>query len=64
LEIRVRDKDVEKAIKILKRELQKEGLLGELKKRRYYEKPSVRLRRKSREAQKRKLKSMKGRRRR
>jgi len=58
LEIRVTDNDVERALKILKREVQKTGLLGELKKRRYYEKPSVRMRRKQREAQKRRLKSM------
>lgn len=57
MEIRVHDKDVEKAIKALKRQMQKEGLLGELKKRQYYEKPSVRERRKQREAQKRKQKS-------
>jgi small subunit ribosomal protein S21 len=62
LEIRVHDNDVEKAIKVLKRLMQKEGLLGELKKRQYYEKPSVKMRRKQREAQKRKLKSARGRR--
>lgn len=38
--------------------MQKEGLLGELKRRRYYEKPSVRMRRKSREAKKRLMKSI------
>jgi small subunit ribosomal protein S21 len=58
LEIRVNDNDVEKALKILKREVQKTGLLGELKKRRYYEKPSVRLRRKQRDAQKKRMKSL------
>jgi len=63
LEIRVTDNDVEKALKILKRQVQKSGLLGELKKRRFYEKPSVKLRRKQRDAQKRRLKSMKKRRR-
>jgi len=63
LEIRVTDNDVEKALKILKRQIQKSGLLGELKKRRFYEKPSVKLRRKQRDAQKRRLKSMKKRKR-
>lgn len=58
MEIRVNDNDVEKALKILKREVQKTGLLGELKKRRYYEKPSVRLRRKQRDAQKRRRKGL------
>jgi small subunit ribosomal protein S21 len=41
LEIKVENRDVEKAIRLLKRELQKEGILKELKKRRHYEKPSV-----------------------
>ena len=62
MEIKVHDNDVEKAIKVLKRLIQKEGLLGELKKRRFYEKPSVKLRRKQREAQKRRLKSSRKRR--
>jgi small subunit ribosomal protein S21 len=62
LEVRVNDRDLEKALKILKREVQKDGLLGEIKKRRYYEKPSVKMKRKQREAQKRRLKSMRRRR--
>jgi small subunit ribosomal protein S21 len=57
LEIRVNGKDLEKALRILKRELQKDGLMGELKKRRFYEKPSVKLRNKQREAQKRKARN-------
>ena len=61
LEIRVHDNDVEKAIKLLKRLIQKEGVLGELKKRRYYEKPSVKKTRKQREARKRKAKTSRGR---
>ena len=62
MEIRVNDKDLEKALKFLKREIQKDGLLGELKKRRFYEKPSVKMRRKQREARKRRLKSLRSRR--
>jgi small subunit ribosomal protein S21 len=62
LEIRVNDNDLERALKILKREIQKNGLLGEIKKRRFYEKPSDKLRRKQREARKRRLKSMRFRR--
>lgn len=62
MEIRVNDNDVEKALKILKREIQKNGLLGEIKKRRFFEKPSDKLRRKQREARKRRLKSMRARR--
>lgn len=65
MEIRVNDNDIEKALKLLKRKVQKDGLLRELKERRFFEKPSVKLKRKQREALKRKLKSlrMKGRKR-
>lgn len=44
------DHSVEKAIKILKRKLIKEGLFKELKARRYYEKPSERKKRKTKES--------------
>jgi len=57
LEIRVSGNDVEGAIKLLKRKLQRDGLLRDLKERRFYEKPSVKTRRKQREAQKRRRKS-------
>ncbi len=52
LEIRVNG-HIDKAIRLLKRVAEKEGLFRELKKRRFYEKPSVKKRRKQREAQKR-----------
>ena len=42
--------NVEKAIKVLKRKLIKEGLFKELKSRRYYEKPSERKKRKHKES--------------
>ena len=42
--------NIEKAMKILKRKLIKEGLFKELKSRRYYEKPSERKKRKSKES--------------
>lgn len=58
MEIRV-DGDIEKALKLLKRKLQKEGVLKELKKRRYYEKPSVKLKTKQREARKKRAKGAK-----
>lgn len=58
MEIKVSENGLEKALKILKRNLQKDGLMGELKRRRYYDKPSVRLKNKQREAQKKKAKSM------
>ncbi len=57
MEIRVNGNDVERALKLLKRQLQKDGLLKELKKRRYYEKPSVKIKTKQREAQKRRVKT-------
>lgn len=57
MEIRVDGNDVEKALKVLKRKLQRDGLMGELKKRQYYEKPSVRLKTKQRESLKRKARN-------
>jgi small subunit ribosomal protein S21 len=57
LEIKVNDNDLETALRVLKRKLQRDGLMGELKKRRYYEKPSVKLKTKQREAQKRKARN-------
>jgi small subunit ribosomal protein S21 len=57
VEIKVDGNDLESALKHLKRKLQKDGLMGELKKRRFYEKPSVKLKSKQREAQKKKAKN-------
>lgn len=57
MEIKVEGKDIEKALKLLKRKVQRDGLMGELKKRRYYEKPSVKLKNKQREAARKKAKS-------
>jgi small subunit ribosomal protein S21 len=58
LEIRVDDKNIEKAIRLLKRKMQNDGLFRELKNRRFYEKPSLKKKRKRIEAQKRKQKSL------
>ena len=44
--------NIEKAMKILKRKLIKEGLFKELKSRRYYEKPSEKRKRKEKESRK------------
>lgn len=44
------DSSIEKAMKILKRKLIKEGLFKELKSRRYFEKPSERKKRKQKES--------------
>ena len=53
MEVKVYDNDVEKALKVLKNKLAKSGILKELKARKYYEKPSVKKKRKSREARRR-----------
>jgi small subunit ribosomal protein S21 len=53
LEVRVDDRGVERAIRKLRRLMASEGVLRELKRRRHYEKPSVRLKRKIREAERR-----------
>ncbi len=57
MEIRVVGQNIERAIKLLKREAEKEGLFRELKKRRFYEKPSVKKKNKQREAQKKRAKN-------
>lgn len=58
MEIKVERNDIEKALRLLKRKIQRDGLLRELKNRRFYEKPSLKKKRKQREARKKKLKSM------
>ncbi|RMF17058.1 MAG: 30S ribosomal protein S21 [Candidatus Dadabacteria bacterium] len=55
LEVAVRD-DVDRALKELKKRVNKEGILKELKLRRFYEKPSERRKRKLKEAEKRRRK--------
>jgi small subunit ribosomal protein S21 len=57
LDIKVYGNDVEKALKSLKRQLQKDGLFKEIKQRSFYEKPSVKAKRKRREALKKRLKA-------
>ena len=56
LEVEVKD-NLEKAMKALKQKMSKEGVLQELKRRRFYEKPSVKRKRKMREALKRRRKA-------
>src|SRR5688572_29668636 len=58
LEVEVRD-SLEKAMKILKQKMSKEGILQEVKRRRFYEKPSVKRKRKMREARKRRRREQK-----
>lgn len=49
LVIDVKNNDVEFALRILKKQVQKSGLLRELRRRRHYEKPSERRRRQKRD---------------
>jgi small subunit ribosomal protein S21 len=46
----VRDNDVDKALRVLKRKTQREGVFREMKRRRFYEKPSERTTREKTEA--------------
>jgi len=57
LEIKVNENNVEGALKVLKRKLQKEGLFRDIKRRKYYEKPSVKEKRKRKEAKQRRIKA-------
>jgi small subunit ribosomal protein S21 len=57
LEIKVRENGLENALKALKRQLQKDGLFREIKQRSFYEKPSVKEKRKRREALRKRLKA-------
>lgn len=53
MQIKVNNNDINYAVRKLKRKLQQDGMFRELKNRRHYEKPSVRRRRKQREAERR-----------
>tara|TARA_Y100000592_G_C5261065_1_gene217360 strand:- start:287 stop:490 length:204 start_codon:yes stop_codon:yes gene_type:complete len=61
LEVKVRDNNVDKAMRKLKKKLDKEGVMWELRQRRYYEKPSLKKLRKKKESMRRvaKLKRLK-----
>lgn len=50
MKVEVRNNNVDRAIRVLKRKLTDEGLFQELQKRRFYEKPSDRKRRLKRAA--------------
>jgi small subunit ribosomal protein S21 len=58
LDVKVYESDVQSALKALKRQLQREGLFSELKKRRFYEKPSEKKKRKQREARRKRMKAL------
>jgi small subunit ribosomal protein S21 len=50
VQVFVRDNDVEKALRILKRKMQREGVFREMRRRRFYEKPSDKTSREKTEA--------------
>lgn len=50
IEVTVRDNNVEKALRVLKKKLQKDGLFRELRMRQFYEKPSLKRQRKLKES--------------
>lgn len=55
-EVRVRDNEnIESALKRFKKKIQKAGILSEIKRRERYEKPSVKRKRKSEAARKRRV---------
>jgi len=56
VEVMVQDNDVGRALSALKRKMANEGLYKELKKRRFFEKPSIKAKRKQREAERRRKK--------
>ena len=58
MQVLVRDNNVDKALKILKKKLQREGVFKEMKLRRYYEKPSDKRTRERAEAVRRNYKLM------
>lgn len=57
VQVTVLKNDIEQALKQLKRKLQTDGVLKELKNKRYYEKPSVKKKRKQLEAERRRRKA-------
>ena len=63
--IEVRNNNVEKALRVLKKKLIKDGVMKELKERQYYQKPSFKKREKKKESVRRhkkdqKIKALKG----
>lgn len=50
LEVTVRDNNVDQALKVLKKKMQREGTFREMKQRRHYEKPSEKRQRQQAEA--------------
>jgi small subunit ribosomal protein S21 len=59
VKIVVFDNQVDAALKQLKKQMLKDGLFQEMKKRQHYEKPSVKRKRKSAQARKKRRKALK-----
>jgi len=58
VEVKVFNGELEKAMKVMKRKLQQEGIFRELKRRRFAEKPSDKRKRKHKEALRRERKRL------
>jgi small subunit ribosomal protein S21 len=58
MQVFVRDNDINSALRVLKKKMQREGTFREMKRRRSYEKPSVRRAREQAEAVRRYRKMM------
>jgi small subunit ribosomal protein S21 len=56
--IHVVDNQIEPALKALKKQMQKDGAFREMKRRAYYEKPSVKRKRKQAQARKKRLRAL------
>ena len=59
MQVAVKNGNVERAMRTLKKKLQKEGLLKELKQKQYFEKPSAKRKRKKAEGIKRYQRALK-----
>ena len=55
--VEVRNNNVEKALRVLKKKLQKDGLMKELRMRQHFEKPSLKRQRKHKESLRRSAKA-------
>ena len=57
ISVQFRGNNVEKALRILKKKLQKDGLMQELRQRQFYEKPTLKRQRKHKESLRRSAKA-------
>lgn len=62
MRVEVFDNQVESALKVLKKQMLKEGLFQEMKRRAHYEKPSVKRKRKQAQARKKRRRALQRRR--